>query len=67
MGFGCVLSAELRMCADVGLSAELRMCVMWLECWASEVCWFGFEGGLWGLPGFWRECGVCVIIWFCRF
>ena len=32
-----------------------------------KVCWFGFEGGLWGLPGFWREWVVCVIIWFCRF
>lgn len=32
-----------------------------------KVCWFGFEGGLWGLPGFWREWSVCVIMWFCRF
>lgn len=49
------LRDELRMCVDVA-------CVR-----ALEVCWFGFEGGLWGLPGFWREWVVCVIIWFCRF
>lgn len=46
----------LRMCVDVA-------CVR-----ASEVCWFGFEGGLlgaaWVLEGEWV---VCVIIWFCRF
>ena len=43
------------------------MCVDGVCVRASEVCWFGFEGGLWGLPGFWREWVVCVIIWFCRF
>lgn len=46
----------LWMCGDVA-------CVR-----ASEVCWFGFEGGLlgaaWVLEGEWV---VCVIIWFCRF
>lgn len=25
---------------------------MWLERWASEVCWFGFEGGLLGAAWF---------------
>ena len=35
---------------------------------ASEVCWFGFEGGLFeGCLGFGGEWVVCVIIWFCRF
>ena len=37
---------------------------------ASEVCWSGFEGGLFegclGF-GFGGERVVCVIMWFCRF
>ena len=37
---------------------------------ASEVCWVGFEGGLFegclGF-GFGGEWSVCVIMWFCRF
>lgn len=48
----------LRMCVDVA-------CVR-----ASEVCWFGFEGGLFeGCLGFGFEGErvVCVIMWFCRF
>lgn len=52
------LREELRMCVDVA-------CVR-----ASEVCWFGFEGGLFegclGF-GFGGEWSVCVIMWFCRF
>lgn len=47
---------------------ELRMCVAAGCVMASEVCWSGFEGGLfgaaWVLEGEWV---VCVIIWFCRF
>lgn len=42
----------LWMCGDVA-------CVR-----ASEVCWFGFEGGLWGCLGFGGEWVVCVIMWF---
>ena len=50
------LRDELRMCVDVA-------CVR-----ASEVCWFGFEGGLFeGCLGFGGEWVVCVIMWFCRF
>ena len=45
------------MCVDEG-------CVM-----ASDVCWFGFEGGLFweGCLGFGGEWVLCVIMWFCRF
>lgn len=51
------LRDELRMCVDVA-------CVR-----ALEVCWFGFEGGLFleGCLGFGGEWVVCVIMWFCRF
>ena len=36
---------------------------------ASDVCWFGFEGGLFweGCLGFGGEWVLCVIMWFCRF
>lgn len=47
----------LRMCVDVACVRD------------SEVCWFGFEGGLFweGCLGFGGEWVVCVIMWFCRF
>lgn len=43
------LREELRMCADVGL-----------ERWASEVWWFGFEGGLLGAAWVLEESGLYV-------
>lgn len=33
---------------------------MWLERWASEVCWFGFEGGLLGAAWVLEESGLYV-------
>ncbi len=46
MSFGCVLMRVVLalVCVDVA-------------CVRASVCWFGFEGGLLGLPGFWRRVG----------
>ena len=48
------------MCVDEGLRDELRMYADVACVRASEVCWFGFEGGLLGAAWFLEESGVYV-------
>lgn len=71
---GGVPSALRWMCCVCGGGGCWSFCVIFKFIFGGfwiiivvKVCWFGFEGGLWGLPGFWREWSVCVIMWFCRF
>lgn len=69
-GFGRVpgcLGLGLFFCGMAGSLSVLFFGSVRLSFLVVKVCWFGFEGGLWGLPGFWREWSVCVIMWFCRF
>lgn len=48
------------MCVDEGLRDELRMYADVACVRASEVCWFGFEGGLMGAAWVLEGSGVYV-------
>ena len=61
-GIGVVVEVLLRVCVRF----KFIFGGFWIII-VVKVCWSGFEGGLLGLPGFWREWVVWVNIWFCRF